>query len=47
MKGVVLCIRPERPVCCFMAPAGAEMMLWSHNVLCHLETLVFELSQLD
>ena len=31
------------PVWCFMALAGAEVMPRSHDVLCHPETLVFEL----
>ena len=45
-SGEVLRMRPGRPVCCFMAPAGAEVMPRSHDVLCHPETLVFELSRL-
>ena len=42
----MLYMRPRRPICFFIALAGAKVMPWSHNLLFHPETLVFELSQL-
>ena len=39
-------MRPRRPICYFMALAGAEVMSWSHDMLCYPETLVFQFSTL-
>ena len=45
-KKLILHMRLWRLICYFMAPAEAKVMLWSHDILYHPETLVFELSRL-